>query len=128
MESLSKVQLFFLTFCTILIITTTHAQTLQTYLVQLHPHGITSSTFTSKIKWHLSFLQQTISSYDDPSSRLLYSYRSAMDGFAARLTESELEYLQKLPDVISIWPDRQVQIQTTYSYKFLGLNPARESG
>lgn len=124
----SKVQLFFLTFST-LILTTIHAQqTLQTYIVQLHPHGTTSSHFTSKLKWHLSFIQQTISSDEDPSSRLLYSYRSAMDGFAAQLTESELEYLQKLPDVISIRLDRKVQIHTTYSYKFMGLNPARENG
>ncbi|KAI4349335.1 hypothetical protein L6164_009935 [Bauhinia variegata] len=48
-----------------------------------------------------------------------------MDGFAAQLTQSELDYLQNLPDVISVRPDRQLQIQTTYSYKFLGLNPAR---
>ncbi|CAL0326849.1 unnamed protein product [Lupinus luteus] len=51
-----------------------------------------------------------------------------MDGFAAQLTESELEYLQKLPDVISIRPDRQVQIHTTYSYNFLGLNSATQNG
>ncbi|XP_061343481.1 subtilisin-like protease SBT1.2 [Gastrolobium bilobum] len=122
----SKIQLFFFTL--FLLTLTTHAKTLQTYIVQLHPHAITSSIFTSKLKWHLSFIQQTISSDEDPSSRLLYSYRSAMDGFAAQLTESELEYLQKLPDVISIRPDQKLQIQTTYSYKFLGLNPARENG
>ncbi|MCH98447.1 subtilisin-like protease SDD1-like, partial [Trifolium medium] len=51
-----------------------------------------------------------------------------MDGLAAQLTETELEYLQKHPDVISIRPDRKLQIQTTYSYKFLGLNAARENG
>ncbi|XP_027188259.1 subtilisin-like protease SBT1.2 [Cicer arietinum] len=121
----SKIQLFFLTL--FLLILTNHAQTLGTYIVQLHPHGTTRTLFNSKLKWHLSFIQQTISSDEDPSSRLLYSYRSAMDGFAAQLTESELEYLQKIPDVISIRPDRQLQIQTTYSYKFLGLNPAREN-
>ena len=123
----SKIQPFVLTFF-LLILTTIHAETLRTYIVQLHPHGKTGSLFTSKLKWHLSFIQQTISSDEDPSSRLLYSYRSAMDGFAAQLTESEHDYLQKLPDVISIRPDRVLQIQTTYSYKFLGLNPARENG
>lgn len=123
-----KVQLFFLTLFPTLILTTIHAKTLGTYIVQLHPHGTTTSLFTSKLKWHLSFIQQTIPSDEDPSSRLLYSYRSAMDGFAARLTDSELKYLQNSPDVISIRPDRKVHIQTTYSYKFLGLNPARENG
>ncbi|TKY62306.1 Subtilisin protease SBT1.2 [Spatholobus suberectus] len=125
-KSKPKIQLFFLTL--FLFTLTIHAETLGTYIVQLHPHGTTSSAFTSKLKWHLSFIQQTISSDEDPSSRLLYSYRSAMDGFAAQLTESELEYLKNLPDVISIRPDRRLQIQTTYSYKFLGLNPAKENG
>ncbi|KAJ0053003.1 hypothetical protein Pint_01650 [Pistacia integerrima] len=102
-----------------------HADTLQTYVVQLHPHGLTSSLFTSKLHWHLSFIEQTISSEEDPSSRLLYSYHSAMEGFAAQLSQSEFESLQKLPDVIAIRPDRRFQLQTTYSYKFLG--PKRPS-
>ncbi|KAL6208854.1 hypothetical protein ACLB2K_019798 [Fragaria x ananassa] len=105
------------------------ANTLQTYIVQLHPQGVTSSSFASKADWHLSFLEQTISSEnEDPSSRLLYSYQSAMEGFAAQLSESELESLKILPDVVAIRPDRIHQIHTTYSYKFLGLNPASKQG
>ncbi|KAJ7977167.1 Subtilisin-like protease [Quillaja saponaria] len=117
-----RIQLFFFTL--FLYVFSLHANTLQTFIVQLHPHGIsiTSSLFTSKINWHLSFIEQTISSDEEPSSRLLYSYHSAMEGFAAQLTQSEVDYLHKLPDVISIRPDRQHQVQTTYSYKFLGLN------
>lgn len=64
----------------------------------------------------------------DPSSRLVYSYHSAMEGFAAQLSESELESLKMLPDVVAIRPDRIHQIQTTYSYKFLGLDPASKEG
>ncbi|KAF3436081.1 hypothetical protein FNV43_RR23173 [Rhamnella rubrinervis] len=104
------------------------ANTLQTYVVQLHPHPTTSSLFTSKRDWHLSFLEQTISSdSEDPSSRLLYSYHSAMEGFAAQISESELETLKRLPDVIAVRPDRRLQLHTTYSYKFLGLDPTRGS-
>ncbi|KAG8641847.1 subtilisin-like protease SBT1.2 [Manihot esculenta] len=103
-----------------------HSNTLQTYIVQLHPHGITRSSFASKFHWHLSFLEKTISSEVDCSSRLLYSYRSAMEGFAAQLSDSEVESLQKLPDVIAIRPDMRLQVHTTYSYKFLGLNPTGE--
>lgn len=50
-----------------------------------------------------------------------------MEGFAARLSEPELESLRKLPGVIAIRPDQRLQLHTTYSYKFLGLNPAREN-
>ncbi|XP_062079613.1 subtilisin-like protease SBT1.2 [Humulus lupulus] len=103
------------------------ANTLQTYIVQLHSHGMASSLFTSKLNWHISFLEQSISSDEDPSSRLLYSYSSALEGFAAQLTESELESMQKLPSVVAIRPDERLQLQTTYSYKFLGLSPAREN-
>ncbi|KAM1791764.1 hypothetical protein ACFX12_035688 [Malus domestica] len=97
------------------------ANTLQTYIVQLNPQGVTSSSFASKPSWHLSFLEQTMASEEDASSRLLYSYHSAMEGFAAQLSESELESLKMLPDVIAIRPDHRLQIHTTYSYKFLGL-------
>lgn len=117
----AKSQLLFSTL--FLFFVSLHANTLQTYVVQLHPHGVISSLFTSKLHWHLSFIEQTLSSEEDPSSRLLYSYHSAMEGFAAQLTRSELESLQKLPDVIAIRPDRRLQVQTTYSYKFLGLSP-----
>lgn len=65
---------------------------------------------------------------EDPSSRLVYSYHSAMEGFAAQLSESELESLKMLPDVVAIRPDQIHQVQTTYSYKFLGLDPASKEG
>uniref|UniRef100_A0A803PGH0 Uncharacterized protein n=1 Tax=Cannabis sativa TaxID=3483 RepID=A0A803PGH0_CANSA len=58
--------------------------TLQTYIVQLHSQGMASSLFTTKLNWHISFLEQSISSDDDeeqeqhPSSRLVYSYNSAL--------------------------------------------------
>lgn len=65
---------------------------------------------------------------EDASSRLVYSYHSAMEGFAAQLSESELESLKMLPDVVAIRPDRIHHVQTTYSYKFLGLDPASKEG
>ncbi|KAJ4851339.1 hypothetical protein Tsubulata_005706 [Turnera subulata] len=103
-----------------------HADTLQTYIIQLHPNGLTRPLFSSRLHWHLSFLEQSISSEEDHASRLLYSYKSAMEGFAAQLSTTELVLLQKLPDVVAIRPDRRLQLHTTYSYKFLGLSPAKE--
>ncbi|RXH98180.1 hypothetical protein DVH24_010505 [Malus domestica] len=86
------------------------ANTLQTYIVQLNPQGVTSSSFASKPSWHLSFLEQTMSSEEDASSRLLYSYHSAMEGFAAQLSESELESLKMLPDVEVMAP-KEVKVR-----------------
>ncbi|KAL3531182.1 hypothetical protein ACH5RR_010504 [Cinchona calisaya] len=117
----NKVHLFLFStsFCFIFL----NAQILETYIVQLHPHGITRSSFSSKLHWHLSFIEKAISSEEDSSSRLLYSYHSAMEGFAARLTELELETLRHSPEVLAIRPERRIELQTTYSYKFLGLAP-----
>lgn len=47
-----------------------------------------------------------------------------MEGFAAQLSETELQSLRKLGDVIAIRPDTRLQLHTTYSYKFLGLSTA----
>lgn len=102
------------------------AQSLQTYIVQLHPHASTRIPFSSKLQWHLSFLEKFISSGENSSSRLLYSYHSAFEGFAALLSENELKALKKSSNVLSIYPERKLEVQTTYSYKFLGLSPTKE--
>ncbi|KAF6144413.1 hypothetical protein GIB67_024640 [Kingdonia uniflora] len=51
-----------------------------------------------------------------------------MDGFAALLSEPESETLLGVRDVIAIRPDRVLEIQTTYSYKFLGLSASINGG
>ncbi|XP_077229690.1 subtilase family protein [Tasmannia lanceolata] len=120
-------KILFHLFCSLLFFVPLHAHNLQTYIVQLYPHHMSSSGFNSKLQWHLSFLEKTILSEeeDDPPSRLLYSYHSAIEGFAARLTKSEVLALENTHGVIAIRPDRRLELHTTYSYKFLGLGSAR---
>nr|XP_043609719.1 subtilisin-like protease SBT1.2 [Erigeron canadensis] len=118
-------------FCTAILlhffsIQTYSHQLLKTYIVQLHPKAMSPLVFASKLHWHLSFLEETID--DEPSSRLLYSYDSSMEGFAAQLSEHELEVIRKMQHVVAIRPDRVHNVQTTYSYKFLGLSPTNEDG
>ncbi|EOA37865.1 hypothetical protein CARUB_v10012040mg [Capsella rubella] len=105
----------------------------QTYIVQLHPNTETAKTFASKFDWHLSFLQEAVlgveeEEEEEPSSRLLYSYGSAIEGFAAQLTVSEAEMLRYSPEVVAVRPDHVLHVQTTYSYKFLGLDGLGNSG
>ncbi|XP_074581162.1 LOW QUALITY PROTEIN: subtilisin-like protease SBT1.2 [Curcuma longa] len=94
----------------------------QTYIVQLHPPDLGS--VQSKHHWHLSFLEKTVllDEEDDVSSRLLYSYHAALEGFAAQLTDDEAVALRALPGVVSVRPDRRIELHTTYSSRFLGLN------
>ncbi|KAL6564036.1 hypothetical protein OROHE_005276 [Orobanche hederae] len=121
-----KTKLYLTIFC--LHFLCSHANDLQTYIVQLHPDGPSRSYFTFKLHWHLSIIEKSISTKDDFSSRLLYSYKSAMEGFAAQLSPLEVDVLKNSKEVISVKPDRRLEIHTTYSYKFLGLNPTRQDG
>lgn len=101
------------------------AETLQSYIVQLHPNGATDEAmFASRFHWHLSFLEKSVpwEQEKQPLSRLLYSYHTVFDGFAAQLTDDEAAALRALPGVASVRADRRVELHTTYSYKFLGLN------
>ncbi|KAI0513862.1 hypothetical protein KFK09_009894 [Dendrobium nobile] len=92
------------------------SQDLQTFIIQLHPNTQITSNHH---QWHLSFLPS--------SSRLLYSYHTALIGFAALLSPEEADTLRACPEVIAVRPDRRLQLHTTYSYKFLGLAGTAES-
>uniref|UniRef100_A0ACD5WIV5 Uncharacterized protein n=1 Tax=Avena sativa TaxID=4498 RepID=A0ACD5WIV5_AVESA len=105
---------------------------LQSYIVQLHPRESTGGDATATLAstnhddWHLSFLDKSAPSSSEvtprPSSRLLYSYHTVFDGFAARLTAGEAAALRSLKGVASVREDRRVELHTTYSYRFLGLS------
>ncbi|RVX01072.1 Subtilisin-like protease SBT1.1 [Vitis vinifera] len=52
---------------------------------------------------------------------LLYTYETAITGFAARLSNRQLETLNKVEGFLSAVPDEMLSLQTTYSPQFLGL-------
>lgn len=51
----------------------------------------------------------------------VYSYHYATNGFAARLTANEVEKLKNNADVMSVYKDELLQLQTDNTPKFLGL-------
>jgi len=59
-------------------------------------------------------------------SRKVYSYRHAFNGFAARLTDVEASKLRTHTDVVQVWEDRAINIDTNNSPEFLGLLDRRE--
>jgi subtilisin family serine protease len=58
--------------------------------------------------------------------RKVYSYRHAFNGFAAKLTEVEASKLRGNKDVLQVWEDRAIEIDTNNSPQFLGLLDRRE--
>jgi len=58
------------------------------------------------------------------SERKLYSYVHALNGFAVRLTPNEAAKLRKHKQVLNVWEDRLMRLDTNNSPKFLGItNP-----
>ncbi|KAL4559553.1 hypothetical protein LXL04_031695 [Taraxacum kok-saghyz] len=64
----------------------------------------------------------TVSSSSSSASKLIYSYTNAINGFTAILSPSELEIIKNSPGYLSSIKDTTVQLDTTHSTQFLGLN------
>ncbi|VAH42007.1 unnamed protein product [Triticum turgidum subsp. durum] len=71
-------------------------------------------------QWHKSFLPSSLTG-ESNESRLLHSYTEVFSGFAARLTNAELDTMAKKPRFVRAFPDRTLQLMTTHTPEFLGL-------
>ncbi|GMP96088.1 hypothetical protein CsSME_00044889 [Camellia sinensis var. sinensis] len=95
---------------------------LETYIV--HVNSLEARVFSSDPKeienWHQLFLPS--------SSRLVYSYRNVITGFAARLSPEEAKAMEKIDGFMSAQPQRLLSLHTTHSPGFMGLNLQQNSG
>lgn len=82
----------------------------RTYIVHVHSNSVMSHR-----QWHQSFLPV------NSSQGLLFSYKHAMSGFAAMLTEEEVEALSKKDGFLHAHPSKDYKLHTTHSPNFLGL-------
>ncbi|GLT43800.1 hypothetical protein SLA2020_177310 [Shorea laevis] len=53
---------------------------------------------------------------------LLHSYRRSFNGFVANLTEDEARKLAERENVVSVFPNEKMQLQTTRSWDFMGFS------
>ncbi|WCJ35440.1 Subtilisin-like protease [Euphorbia peplus] len=108
-------------------IPTVVAQT-NTYIVHMDISAMPTA-FSTQHNWHLATLSSVLAdskpttSISSASSKLLYTYTHAINGFSARLTPTELDILKASPGYISAFEDVRVEADTTRSTSFLGLNP-----
>ncbi|XP_058763092.1 subtilisin-like protease SBT3 [Vicia villosa] len=82
--------------------------------------------FSNQHSWYHSIFSQittTNKNLNSPSSKIIYTYTNAMNGFSANLSPQDHESLKNSHGYISSIPDLPLKLDTTHSPQFLGLNP-----
>ncbi|CAO2040473.1 unnamed protein product [Urochloa humidicola] len=100
------------------------AEALSTYIVHTAPaHASRSSRPCMLSGAYSSFLRDNLpEQVARPAPTLLYSYKHAATGFAARLTEAQAAHLASQESVLAVVPEMTHQLHTTLSPSFLGLS------
>ncbi|KAL4280135.1 hypothetical protein GQ457_03G030200 [Hibiscus cannabinus] len=94
------------------------------YIIHMD-HSAMPKVFASRRSWYMSTLSSLSGNTNAtiPAAEPIYSYNHVIQGFSASLTPAELEALKNAPGYVSSVRDRTVKLHTTYSFKFIGLNP-----
>ncbi|XP_020413431.1 subtilisin-like protease SBT4.3 isoform X1 [Prunus persica] len=74
----------------------------------------------SPLSHHLHILERVVEG-SSVANALIRSYRRSFNGFAAKLTDCEREKLANMEEVVSVFPSRTYQLQTTRSWDFMGF-------
>ncbi|XP_014522913.1 subtilisin-like protease SBT1.1 [Vigna radiata var. radiata] len=96
----------------------------QTYIVHMdktkmeasvHSQGLAKPWFKSVI----DFISEA--SFEEGEPQLIYVYETSLFGFAAQLSNKQLEYLNQVDGFVAVLPDELLTLHTTYTPHFLGL-------
>ncbi|KAJ6705647.1 PROPROTEIN CONVERTASE SUBTILISIN/KEXIN [Salix purpurea] len=72
-----------------------------------------------------SMLAGIMGSSESAKKCLVYSYGRSFNGFAARLSDEEVEKLSEMEGVVSVIPDRILKLHTTRSWDFVGFSKGK---
>ncbi|KAM3263487.1 hypothetical protein P3L10_000481 [Capsicum annuum] len=86
------------------------------------PDGDGPNKYQDLESWYLSLLPETTSQSDHEAPRLIDSYHHFLTGFAAMLSPDDLKEMEKLEGFVSARPEELLDLCTTHSVNFLGLN------
>ncbi|XP_004296128.1 PREDICTED: subtilisin-like protease-like [Fragaria vesca subsp. vesca] len=98
---------------------------MSSYIVYLgrHCHGLnpTSLELQAATNSHYDLLGSVLGSNERAQEAMFYSYTGQINGFAAVLDEEEASQIAKNPNVVSVLPNRKVELHTTHSWEFMEL-------
>ncbi|KAF6161081.1 hypothetical protein GIB67_007722 [Kingdonia uniflora] len=73
----------------------------------------------SASSYHMSMLEEAVDS--GAAEAMVYSYKRSFNGFAAKLTEEEMQKIAGMEGVVSVFLSKQNQLHTTRSWDFTGF-------
>ncbi|GAA0146369.1 serine protease [Lithospermum erythrorhizon] len=82
------------------------------------------SSIVDSVKFASDVLVKKGEHHDNTPPEIIYTYEHVIDGFSVVLSEDELAVLKNTPGFLSSYKDQTVTIDTTYTPKFLSLNPS----
>ncbi|KAJ1413709.1 Peptidase S8/S53 domain [Sesbania bispinosa] len=102
----------------------------QTYIIHIDKAKIRASVHSqdSTRPWFKSvidLISEVSLEKEEIAPELLYVYETNMFGFAAQLSNQQLEYLNQVDGFLSAIPDELLALHTTYTPHFLGLQNGR---
>ncbi|KAJ1392561.1 Peptidase S8/S53 domain [Sesbania bispinosa] len=103
----------------------------QTYIIHIDNAKIRASVHSqdSTRPWFKSVIdfisEVSLEKEEEIAPELLYVYETNMFGFAAQLSDQQLEYLNQVDGFLSAIPDELLALHTTYTPHFLGLQNGR---
>ncbi|KAE8812555.1 Subtilisin-like protease [Hordeum vulgare] len=100
--------------------TTSSSSEYKTYIILLKPRADAHvMDDEARQGWYRSFLPDDVTAHGEP--RLVRSYKTIFHGFAALLTEEELDAASRKPGFGRWFPDEMMYPTTTRTPEFLGL-------
>ncbi|KAJ9147836.1 hypothetical protein P3X46_029953 [Hevea brasiliensis] len=79
----------------------------------------------SAASMHHSMLETVLGSISSAKESLIYSYGRSFNGFAAKLSDEEVERISEMEGVISVIPNRILKLHTTRSWDFMGFSQGK---